>query len=167
MKELLCKIFGFLRYILLIASFGLVFYGIINTYGRLEKPLSDAINIFIPFGFVLIVFLINIFVRSKHVSKDLLFNFVAVFVFIVIIVICLRSMFDKNMILFYKYGINYNPSFFADNLSAACAMLYMIGASNIILLICDIIDKDKKVVKEKPIEGKHTHKEINKKNKQE
>ena len=58
MRELLCKIFSFLKYILLIVSFGLVFYGIINTYGRLEKPLTEAISIFVPFGVVLLLFLI-------------------------------------------------------------------------------------------------------------
>ena len=145
MRELLCKIFSFLKYILLIVSFGLVFYGIINTYGRLEKPLTEAISIFVPFGVVLLLFLINLFTRSKYTSTSLLFNFVSVFAFVVIIIICLRSMFDTNMILFHRYGIDYNPSFFADNLSVICAMLYMIGASNVILLICDILDKDKKL----------------------
>ena len=134
MRELLCKIFSFLKYILLIVSFGLVFYGIINTYGRLEKPLTEAISIFVPFGVVLLLFLINLFTRSKYTSTSLLFNFVSVFAFVVIIIICLRSMFDTNMILFHRYGIDYNPSFFADNLSVICAMLYMIGASNVILL---------------------------------
>ncbi len=149
MRELLCKIFSFLKYILLIVSFGLVFYGIINTYGRLEKPLTEAISIFVPFGVVLLLFLINLFTRSKYTSTSLLFNFVSVFAFVVIIIICLRSMFDTNMILFHRYGIDYNPSFFADNLSVICAMLYMIGASNVILLICDILDKDKKNKKHK------------------
>lgn len=145
MRELLSKIFSFLKYILLIAAFGLVFYGIINTYGRLEKPLTDAINIFIPFGLVLIVFLINMFVKSKNISNNLLFNFVSVLVFVVTIIICLRSMFDTNMILFHRYGIDYNPSFFSDNLSAICAMMYMIFGANVILLICDMIGKEKKV----------------------
>ena len=149
MRELLCKIFSFLKYILLIVSFGLVFYGIINTYGRLEKPLTEAISIFVPFGVVLLLFLINLFTRSKYTSTSLLFNFVSVFAFVVIIIICLRSMFDTNMILFHRYGIDYNPSFFADNLEVICAMLYMIGASNVILLICDILDKDKKNKKHK------------------
>lgn len=117
MMRVLCKIFSFLKYILLIVSFGLVFYGIINTYGRLEKPLTEAISIFVPFGVVLLLFLINLFTRSKYTSTSLLFNFVSAFVFVVIIIICLRSMFDTNMILFHRYGIDYNPSFFADNLS--------------------------------------------------
>ena len=58
-------------------------------------------------------------------------------------------MFDTNMILFYRYGINYNPSFFSDNLSAIEAMLYMIGGSNIILLLCDFINRKKKSIETK------------------
>ena len=154
MKTILCKIFSFLKYILLIAAFGLVLFGIISTYARLDKPLTESFGVFIPFAIVLITYIINIIVRSKHVSNSLLFNFVSVAVFVLAIIICLRSMFDTNMILFYKYGINYNPSFFADNLSAICTMVYMIGFSNIILLICDFIDRDKKKVKVEKAEEK-------------
>lgn len=143
MKEILCKLFSFFKYILLIASFGLVFFGIINTFGRLEKPLTEAVDIFIPFGFMFVMFVVSLISGSKHVSNNLLFNFVSVFAFIVIIIICLRSMFDTNMILFHRYGVNYNPSFLADNLSAVQAMLYMIGGVNVVLLLCDFIDRDK------------------------
>ncbi|MGM9879127.1 MAG: hypothetical protein ACI31R_03800 [Bacilli bacterium] len=151
MKEILCKFFGFFKYILLIISFGLVFYGIIVTYGRLEKPLTDAIFVFLPFAFVLLTFIITLIVKSKSVGENLLFNFVAVFVFLVVIIICLRAMFDTNMILFYRYGIDYNPAFFSDNLSAIEAMLYMIGGSNVVLLLCDLVNREKKPKKVKTV----------------
>ncbi len=144
MKDILCKILGFLKYILLIAAFGLVFYGIIVTYGRLEKPLVESIPVFIPFGVVFLLFIITLIMRAKTVSKNLLFNFVSVFVFVVTIIICLRAMFDTNMILFHKYSINYNPAFFSDNLSAIEAMIYMLGVANLILLVCDLLNKDNK-----------------------
>lgn len=150
MKDILCKIFGFFKYILLVIAFGFVFYCINVTYSRLEKPLTDAINVFIPFAFVLLMFFITLIVKSKSVGRNLLFNFVSVFVFLITIVICLRSIFDTNMILFHRYGINFNPSFFSDNLSMIESMLYMIGGANAILLVCDLINrkpKDKKSVK--------------------
>lgn len=146
MHDILSKFFGFLKYILLVVAFGLVFYGIIVTYGRLDKPLTDATDVFVPFGFVLIVFLITLIVRSKAVGKNLFFNFTSVFVFVVIIIICLRSMFDTNMILFHRYGVNFNPAFFADNMSAIIAMVYMIGGANVLLLLCDFFNKKDKVV---------------------
>lgn len=141
MRDILCKIFSFIKYILFVIAFGLVFYSIIKTYGRLEKPLSDAIFVFIPFAFVLITFLISLISRSRYVAKSLLFNLVAVFLFVVTIIICLRSMFDTNMVLFYRYGIDYNPAFLSDNLSAIQAMLYMVGGANVILLLCSLIDR--------------------------
>ena len=128
MKDVLNKMFSILKYILLITAFGLVFYGIMATYSRLDKPLSEATGVFIPFAFVLIMFIVNI-IFSNSANKSLLFNFVSCLVFVVSIVISLRSMFDKNMLLYYKYGINFNSAFFADNLSAIQFMLYVIGIS--------------------------------------
>ena len=122
----------------------LVFYSIMKTYGRLEKPLSEAINVFIPFGLVLITFLISLVTRAKYVSKSLLFNFVSVLFFIVVIIVCLRAMFDNNMVLFYRYGIDYNPAFLSDNLAGFMAILYMIFGANVILLLCSLIDRNKK-----------------------
>ena len=149
MKEILCKFFSFLKYILLIVAFGLVFYGIMVTYGRLEKPLTEAVDVFVPFAFVLLTFIVTLIVKSKSVGENLLFNFVAVFVFIVVIIVCLRAMFDTNMILFYRYGIDYNPAFLYDNLSAIEAMLYMIAGANVVLLLCDFIKRERKSKKAK------------------
>lgn len=144
MRDVLGKILSFLKYILFIIAFGLVFYSIMKTYGRLEKPLSEAINVFIPFGLVLITFLISLVTRAKYVSKSLLFNFVSVLFFIVVIIVCLRAMFDNNMVLFYRYGIDYNPAFLSDNLAGFMAILYMIFGANVILLLCSLIDRNKK-----------------------
>lgn len=145
MKDVLGILFGFLKYILLVISFGLVFYGIMSTYSRLDKPLTDAVTVFIPFALVLLVFIINLIMSSKLSNSKLLFNFVSCLVFSVIIIICLRAMLDKNMLLYYKYQIKFNPAFFSDNLSAIEVMLYMIFGSNILLIICDLLSK-KKVV---------------------
>lgn len=144
MKDVLSKLFGFLKYILLIISFGLVFYGIMATYSRLEKPLTDAIGVFIPFALVLLVFVISLVMGSNLSNSKLMFNSVSCLVFVLIIVVGLRSMFDKNMLLYYKYGINFNPSFFADNLSAIEVMLYMLFGANVLLIICDLLTKKKK-----------------------
>ena len=143
MKDVLSKLFGFFKYILLIVSFGLVLYGIMVTYNRLGKPLTDAISTFIPFGFVLIMFIVSLIVKNNDNNK-LLFNFVSCFTFIIIIVICLRSMYDKKMLLYYKYQINFNPAFFADNLSAIEMLLYLIGTANLLLVIYSLLNKKKK-----------------------
>lgn len=144
MEKILSKLFGFLKYILLILAFGLIFFGIIKTYARLEKPLTDAIDVFIPFAFVLVMYIVNMFKKNKYVTDNLFFNFVSVIAFLVIIIIGLRSLFDTNMILWHKYNIDFNPAYFADNLSLINALLYMIGSTNVLLFICGLVDKDKK-----------------------
>lgn len=151
MKEILSKLFSFLKYILLVVAFGLVLFGIMTTYSRLDKSLSEAVEVFIPFAFVLVVFLINIITRSKTISQNLLFNFVSCLVFSVTILICLRAMFDKGMLLYYKYGLKFNPAYFADNLSVIEFMLYLLGGSDIVLLLVELLSKrnDKSVVSEK------------------
>ncbi len=143
MKDILSSIFGFLKYILLVTAFGLVFYGIMVTYARLEKSLIQAVPIFIPFILVLLTYILSLVISGKNVSKNLLFNLTSVLVFSVIIVICLRAKFDTSMILYHKYQIHFNPSYFADNLAIIKALVYMIGIANIILLICNILEKDK------------------------
>ena len=156
MRDILSKLFGFLKYILFIAAFGLVLFCIMKTYARLQKPLTDAIDVFIPFGIVIILFVIGLATRSKSVGKNLLFNFVCTIVFVFTIVICLRSMFDTNMILYHRYNISFNPAFFSDNLSAVVPMLYMIASADLILLICDFINR------EKVVKVKEVHKEAEK-----
>ena len=95
----------------------------------------------------------SLYFRRKNGKniKNLLFNFVSVFVFLITIVVCFRAIFDTNMILYYRYGINFNPAYFSDNLSMIESMLYMIGGANVLLLICDIFNKkpkSRKVVSE-------------------
>lgn len=142
MKEVLSKLFGFLKYILLVFAFGLVFFGIMSTYARLQKPLTEAVGVFLPFALVLIIYFVNIFIKSNDSNSRLFFNFVSCFTYIVTIIIGLRSIFDKNMLLYYKYQINFNPTFFADNLAAVQVMLYMIFAANILLIIRDLLSKE-------------------------
>ena len=143
MKDILSSIFGFLKYALLVAAFGLVFYGIMVTYSRLEKSLVQAMPVFIPFILVFVTYIFSLVISGKNVSKNLLFNITSVLVFTVVIIICLRAKFDTSMILYHKYQINYNPSYFADNLAIIKAMVYMVGIANIILLICNVLEKDK------------------------
>lgn len=145
MKDILIKSFGFLKYVFLIIAFGIVLYGIIVTYSRLEKPITEAYDVFLPFALVLLVFIVSLFVNIKASTSKLLLNFVSCAVFIVTIVIGLRSIFDKYMLLYHKYQINFNPTFFSDNLSAIEIMLYMVFVSNVLLIIVGLLNKDKKV----------------------
>lgn len=147
MNKILSSFFGIIKYLLFVVSIGLVAFGIVKTYGRLDKPLTDSISVFVPFVFVLVLFFVNIFTRNKYTRDNLFFNFLAVLLFTAIIIICLRSMFDKNMVLFYRYNIDFNPEFFSNNLSLIQMGLYLLGAANLFLVICHFLDKKKDVKK--------------------
>ena len=103
MNKILSKFFEIIKIILFVASIVLVLFGILSTYSRLQKSLTEAINIFIPFILLFIVYLINFARKDKKVNENILLNFVSCLVFISIIIFSLRSKFDTNMILYYKY----------------------------------------------------------------
>lgn len=151
MKVVFSRVLGFLKYLLLIISFAFVFYGIAVTYRRLEKDIVEAIPILIPFIIMLVVFIINMFIKSKVIRDNLLYNAISVIVFLTIILICLRAKFDTGMMLYYKYGINFNPAYFADNLSTIQMMLYTLAGSNVLLMLSTLF-VDKKENKELKVE---------------
>lgn len=145
MNKILSRIFSVLKYILLIAAFGITLYGMIMTYKRLEKDLVEAIPTLLPFAILLITFLVNLFIKSPVIKNNLLYNFTAVVVLAVIIVIGLRAKFDTNMLLYYKYKIDYNPLYLSDNLSSIKLMLYCLTGANVLLMLSTIFDRKKKV----------------------
>lgn len=144
MNNIFSKFFFFLRYILIVIAFLLVLWGIMFTYQRLEKPLSEAINVLLPFLLVFIVFIVNLFVAKKSCSENLLFNFGSVLIMLVIILIGLRAKFDTNMLVYHKYNISYNSAYLADNLAMIESMLYIVFGSNILLIIGGLSSKKEK-----------------------
>ena len=143
MKKILSRVFNILKYVLLIGAFILVFLGIVYTYRRLEKSLVEAIPVFLPFALLFIAFIVNIFIKRSTIKDNLLFNFTVCLVLIAIIVIGLRALLDKNMLLYFKYKINYNPLYLSDNLSTIEVMLYCLFGADILFLISDILSKPK------------------------
>lgn len=143
MNLMLSRFFNILKYLLLVGAFVLTLLGLIYTYRRLEKSLIEAIPVFLPFILVFLLFIINLFVKKSTIKDNLLFNFTSCLVLIAIIIIGLRAKFDTNMLLFYKYKINYNPLYFSDNLSTIEMMLYCIAGASILFLIIDILNNKK------------------------
>ena len=123
-----------LKYLLLLAATGITFYGMLIMYDRLEKPITGAIPTILPFIILLIIFMLNIVLKQKQVTQNILYNITSVIALAVIIFIGYRAKFDTNMALYHQYGINFNPAFFSDNLSAIKTMLYCLIASNILLM---------------------------------
>ena len=143
MKKILSRLFNVLKYILLIGAFILIFLGIIYTYRRLEKNLVEAIPVFLPFALLFITFIVNAFIKRSDIKNNLFFNFTTCLVLIAIIVVGFRALTDKNMLLYFKYKINYNPLYLSDNLSTIEVMLYCLFGANVLFLTHDILSKPK------------------------
>ena len=144
MSNIFSKLFFYLRYILIVVAFLLIFWGITFTYQRLEKPLSESFNVLLPFVLVFVVFIVNLFVAKRDCSENLLFNFGTVLILLVVILVGLRAKFDTNMLIYYKYNISYNSAYLADNLAMIESMLYIIFGSNVLFIIGNCFNKKEK-----------------------
>lgn len=157
MSKILSRILNIFKYLLLVIAFGLIFYGVLKTYKRLEKPLTEAIPLLIPFVLLFVIYLVNLFIKKNPIKDNLLYNFVSTAVMLAIIIIGVRAMFDVNMLYYEKYKINYNPAYLSDNLGTVKIMLYCLCGANVLLLIFGKLDKTEKIVQqpilqeEKPI----------------
>lgn len=151
MQKILSRLFYLLKYLLLIAAFGITFLGIIKTYQRLEKDLMEAIPTLLPFAVLLVVFIVNLFIKKKVIKDNLLYNLTACLALGITLVIGLRAMFDTGMLLHQRYAIGFNPLYFSDNLSSVRIMLYALAGANVVLMISTVFDK-KKIVNKKDSE---------------
>ena len=103
-------------------------------YQRLGKDIIDSFKIFIPYLLILILFVINLFARQKSVTQNIFYNITCTLVFVTIIVVGLRSMFDENMVLREQLGRNINFNFFDYFIPFMKIMLYGLSISNIFLM---------------------------------
>lgn len=135
MTSIINKIFGILKYILLIISFVLTLYIIIYMYHRLNKSLIQSYKIFIPFIMIFILFCTNFLFNKKKVQKNLFYNITCCLVFSLIIFVDYRTIFDTYMLANSKLGYNINFNYFNDFLVPLKIMLYGLSIINVLLMI--------------------------------
>ena len=143
MKEILNGILKFFKWVLFIISFATTFYIILSMYDRLNKNIIEAIDIFIPFIILLILFFINLVAKQNSVSKNLFYNLTSVIVFLTILIVDVRTIFDKNMVLNEIMGYDINFSYFSDFLSFMKVLLYGLSIANIFFMFQ--VKKEKKI----------------------
>lgn len=149
MKNILNSMFYILKFILFFIALGLSFYIILGMYNRLEKNYLTSFNLVIPYILVIVIFCINLFKNQEVVTKNIFYNLTCILVFSVIIIVCLRAIFDKNMLLNSIMGHDINFSYFSDFLVFMKAMLYGLSLGNICLILSSIeLDTNKEVVEE-------------------
>ncbi len=135
MINILNKLFSILKYLMFIGVFAIVMYIIMGMNTRIEKSLTEYIDIFIPLGILLLVYIINIIFKQKQVTNNIFYNITSVFVFSAIIIVGLRTIFDKGMILNQELGFDINFVFFSDFIPTLIIMIYGLIIANIIFMI--------------------------------
>ncbi len=147
MKKFINIIFSFFKYVLLIVAFGITLFIILKLYTRLNKNLTDSINIFLPYFILLVLFVISICLSRDYVRNNIFFNITCCLVFSTNIIVCLRAIFDTNMLFntIQKMGVNFN--YFNDYLSFNKIMLYGLCIVNFLFLF--IPNNEEEPIKEK------------------
>ena len=149
MKKIINEFFNILKVLLLLIAFGLVFYGLLVTYSRIDKPMVNAIPTLLPFILLLVLFVLNFIYKTKYVNKNLFFNVATSISLLAIIFVGYRAKFESNATLYYKYKINFNPSYFSDNLGTVRTLVYLLVIINALLLAYSMMFKDNNVAEEK------------------
>ncbi len=149
MKKIINSMLLGLKYILFLGAFAISFYIVLAMYRRLNKNIIESINIFIPYGLLLILFFINIIFRQKNVNSNLFYNLTCCLTFATTIVVGLRAICDTNMILNKIMGYNINFIYFSDYIIFMKMLIYGLCISNIFFMVCI---KEKKVQTKNNIE---------------
>ena len=163
MKKLINSLFGFFKYVLLVIAFGLTLFIILGMYTRLNKSLTESITLFLPYGILLLLFIVNICLKRKGVVQNIFFNITCNLVFATNIVVCLRAIYDKNLLFngIQKMGIDFN--YFNDYLSFNKIMLYGLIIADIIFML--IPDEEEKPIAKKIVSSDNTNLKVDTKSK--
>ncbi len=134
MKKLLNVLFSFLKYILLLAAFGSTLFVVLKLYTRLEKDITQSLNVFLPYFVLLVMFVISFCLNREYVRKNIFFNITCCLVFGTNLVVIYRAIFDTNMLFnsIQKMGVNFN--YFNDYLAFNNIMLYGLAVSNLVFM---------------------------------
>ncbi len=152
MTKILNKLIYILKNILLPLTFIATIYITVFMFKRLEKDIFGAnlfefLKVVIPFIILLILILVNSFLNIKTVKDNIFYNLTSFIVLITISIFCYRALLDQNMFLWHKYGYNINFNYFSDQIASIQVMLYGLSLANILLIIKDKLNVDKKVNK--------------------
>lgn len=142
MQKILNMFLYILKFLLLLGAFGITLFVILKMNQRLNKDILSSYAVFLPFLILLIFFILNIMLNQKHVTNNLFYNITCNLVFLVIIVVGLRALFDTNMVLGERYGYGIDFNYFDNFISYLKLMLYGLCIADILFMFH--IKEDKK-----------------------
>ena len=149
-KKIFNILFYSLKFILLIAAFGLTLFVLIRMDVRLEKSIMSSFSSFIPFIILFVLFIINMFFKQISVTKNLFYNLTCCLVLSTIVLVSLRAILDTNMVLNAKYGYGIDFNFFDNFLAYINIMLYGLSIGDILFMFREKDNVvDKKTIKSK------------------
>ena len=140
MKELINKILFYLKLIFLLISFSIIMYILFMMYDDYNTGIISILLMFIPLFLVLVIFVVSFFFKEGH--NHTMFNVASFLSLLAIFIISFRTLFDKNMVLWAKDGMNYY--FFQNQMMQIKILCYAIFLGNILLIY-----QEKKDLKEK------------------
>lgn len=134
MKKVINIMLGVLKYLLLLVAFSASLFIVLKMNQRLGKPITDSINIFIPYGILLLLYILNFSLDRRAILDNLFYNLTSCLVFSTNLVVFYRAVFDYNMLFngIQKMGVNFN--YFNDYLSFNRIMLYGLIIADIIFM---------------------------------
>ena len=150
MVKIFNKIFSILKLLLLVASFVLSLYIMLNMYESLEKDpfgkdFMEFIGVLIPFFCLLIVYVINITFKQKSINDNIFYNITCFIILLTILYMGIRSLMDSNLVLWHKTAYHINFDYFADQIFQIKAMLFGLFVTDILLIIEGKLSKKKEL----------------------
>ena len=147
MLKILNKIILHLKNIILIILFPITVYIIGYMFQRLGKEmfgehLLEFVDVMFPFLLLIILNLVNLFLKQTEVKENFYYNITSLLCMIVISVFCYRALMDSNMYFLNKYTYHINFNYFSDQIAPIKVMLYGLSVSNILLMISNAIKID-------------------------
>lgn len=149
MKKIFNLLFYVLKFILLIAAFGLTLFVLIRMNVRLNKNMITILPELIPYAILLILFIINMIYKQRGVNENVFYNLTCCLVLSTIVLVSLRAILDTNMVLNEKYGYGVDFNFFDNFISYIKIMLYGLSIADILFMFRekDKVEKKSKKLK--------------------
>lgn len=136
MNRFLSFLFSKLKFVLMIIDFIFTSYIMIGSYQRLDKSIFSVFIVLVPYFLLFILFVVSYFLKKKIIKQSIFYNLTCCLSFFVIMLVSLRTIFDKNMVLndIMGYGINF--LFFQDFLLFMNILLYGLIIGGVLLILC-------------------------------
>jgi len=129
MKKIVNSCLFYSKIILLIIAFTLTLYIVFSLNDYYRKDVINILSVGIPLFLILLLFVLSLF--NDDIKDNVLFNLASIIGVIAIIVIDYRTIFDKNMVLWFNTKMNFH--FFISNSNGIKIICYLIIIGNLLL----------------------------------